>query len=195
MPDPAQLNWAPNWSGGFYELSIKLKPRDDERLANALLALWRVAGVTGCYAPSPAASKEANLVSHLPVTLGSDGFGDHGHLRGVVGLPSGVQVVCGAVAVRLDEGVDWLDFYVPLGALGEIDPRIGGFPFGDDAGPRSLEWRHPLDAWLADIGMRVGDEVPFELALIGFETYAAPEEFVARLAREDGVLVYLPARR
>jgi hypothetical protein len=195
MSDPAQLDWAPNWFGGFYELSIELKPRNDERLAKALLAIWQVAGVAGCYAPSPAASVEPNHVSHLPVALGPGSLADHGHLRGVVGLPSGVQVVCGAVAIRLDEGVDWLAFYVPLGALVEIDRRIGGFPFGDDAGPESLEWRHPLDAWLADMGMRLASEVPFDLALIGFETYAAPEDFVARLVRDDGVLRYLPAKR
>jgi hypothetical protein len=84
-------------------------------------------------------------------------------------LPSGVDIVCGAVSVREDDGPDWLDFYVPLGALARDDPRIGGFPFSDDYGIPTFAWRRPIDSWLAAIGSRLYADVPFRLGLIGWQ--------------------------
>ena len=85
-------------------------------------------------------------------------------------LPSGERVVCGLVVVREEGGSyepDWLDFYIPLGALGRIDPREGGYPFGDF--DESLEWRRPLDDWLAELGRHVYENVRFRLGLVGME--------------------------
>ncbi len=198
VSDPARIDWAPNWYGGFYELSIRMGPRSDERLTTALLAVWRFAGVQGCYALPEVASGDMGRVGHIPVSLGPDGFGGHGHLMGVVRLPSGVDVVCGAVAVRLDAGIDWLDFYIPLGALGQTDKRVGGFPFGHDGGPESLEWRRPIDSWLADVGSRVAEVVPFEFARIGFEASGdifPSEECFGRLVPQGGTLGYVAAER
>lgn len=84
-------------------------------------------------------------------------------------MPNGNRVVCGCTAVREDDGADWLDFLLPLGALGRANPQVGAFPFGDDGGEASLAWRHPIDPWLASIGARVYERVAFELGLIGFE--------------------------
>ncbi len=67
---------------------------------------------------------------------------------------------------------DWLVLYIPLGALARVDVRVGGFPFGDDGGAASLSWRRPIDTWLAEVGTRIYSEVPFELALVGYESLA-----------------------
>ena len=74
--------------------------------------------------------------------------------------------------MREDEsGIDWLDFYIPLGALETIY---------EVAYPYDKSWRvwaQPLDHWFADIGRWIHQEVPFQLGLIGEEvsgfTYAS----------------------
>jgi hypothetical protein len=136
------------------------------------LAVWRHASVQGCFAHEYqffSGSTPARLVGHNPVSLSLRSLEELGHLRGVVQLPGDRKIVCGAVAVREDDGPDWLDFYLPLGALGRTDPRVRGFPFGDDYGKTTFPWRRPIDGWLADIGSRVYAEVLYRLGLIGCE--------------------------
>lgn len=95
-------------------------------------------------------------------------------------LPSGIDVVCGVVAVREDDGPDWLDFYLPIGVLSRADSRFGrvAVGFGPDDAVTSLSWRQPIDEWFAGIGRRVYDEVDYRLALIANEAsgvvYARP---------------------
>jgi len=48
-----------------------------------------------------------------------------------------------------------------------IDSRVGGYPFGDFA--ESLQWRRPLDDWLAELGRHVYENVHFRLGLVGLE--------------------------
>ena len=139
MGRPDDLNVEENWHGGFYELGLQLGPRDDDRLETALTALWTAAGVSGCYAPT------YNPLRHAPADLSLESLEGHGHLRGIVRLPSGDEVVCGSVAIRFDDGDDWIELYLPLGALGSTDERIGPFPFGEPGGPVSLAWRLPID--------------------------------------------------
>ena len=52
-------------------------------------------------------------------------------------------------------------------ALGRIDPRVGGNPFGDF--DESLQWRRPLDDCLAELGRHVYENVRFRLGLVGME--------------------------
>ena len=47
---------------------------------------------------------------------------------------------------------DWLDLCLPTAALGRVDARVGGFPFGDE---RSLDWREPIDSWFFEVAQRV----------------------------------------
>ncbi|MGC7098383.1 hypothetical protein ACPZ19_27235 [Amycolatopsis lurida] len=142
MHDATAFTDPDNWSGGFYELSLEIGERNDGRLQRALTALWRVAGITGCYGTD---EREPAEQSAVPLTVAS--LEEFGHLRGVVTLPSADPVVCGCIATRLDEdNQDWLTFYLPLGALGISVPDVGSFPFGPDGGPTSLAWRAPLDA-------------------------------------------------
>ena len=65
---------------------------------------------------------------------------------GVARLPTDRAVVCSTPIVReIDDGLrrphDWIDLSLPLGALGRVDARIGGNPFGDEE--RSLDWPAP----------------------------------------------------
>jgi hypothetical protein len=188
IPDPSDLNDEENWTGGFYELAFELRPTDDARLERALVALWREASVVGCFAP---VTHQPALHTAVPLTL--DSLVAHGHLRGVVRLPDEQDMVCGVVAVRFENGADWLSFYLPLGALTRTDPAIGGYPLADDSGEPALIWRRPIDDWLAEVGTRVSVEVPFRIGVIGME--ALGEFDVADLAggvpaqRQDGILV------
>lgn len=165
MRDPAAaFTDDENWTGGFYELALELGDMSDERLQLALSALWRAAAVEGCYGSR---DREPRDQPEVPRTV--EALGELGHLQGTVRLPGGQRVVCGCVAVREEDGPDWLDFYLPLGALARLDQRIGGFPFDGRSGADSLVWRHGLDEWLAAVGTEVFREVPFRLGLIGFE--------------------------
>lgn len=82
-------------------------------------------------------------------------------------LPGGQRVVCGAFNVREEDGHDWLDFVLPVGALARAEPRVGAYPFDEDTA--SLAWRRPVDEWLAAVALRVFSVVPFRVAAIGFE--------------------------
>jgi hypothetical protein len=137
---------------------------DDARLELALQTVWKLAGVQGCYGQRYVEPAAQPLV---PVTLES--VRQQGHIFGVLRLPSQIKVACGALLVREEDGPDWVDLYVPMGALERADPRVGGFPFGEDGGSSSLAWRRPIDDWLAEVASDVYRVVPFELALIGME--------------------------
>lgn len=154
---------ADNWNGGFYELSFEVSG-GDAALQRALSALWPAAGVDGCFG-----SRDREPADQDPVPLTLASLEEHGHLRGVLALPSGHRVVCGCLATRAQDGPEWLTLYLPLGALGRTDARIDAFPFGPGGGPSSLEWRRPLDERLASAARAVLAEAPFDLALIGFE--------------------------
>ncbi|WP_211593339.1 hypothetical protein [Microbispora sp. H10836] len=201
MHDPTAFTDSENWSGGYYELAIEIGDTSDERLQLALSALWRAAAIDGCFGRRDREPKEQDEV---PCTVSS--LAEFFHLRGTVTLPTGRRVVCGCVAIREEDGPDWLDFYLPLGALERVDERIGGFPFDEDSGEASLSWRRGLDDWLAAIGTSVFDEVQFQLGLIGFETSGsvdsgqlggtAPEErWMGYLIPTDGGLRFDPANR
>src|SRR5262249_53468041 len=138
----------------------------------------------------------------VPRTVAS--LTEYGHLRGTVVLPSGHRVVCCCVAVREEDGPDWLDFCLPVGALARTDRRVGAFPFGPDGGERSLRWRRPLDDWLAEVGAEVFRAAPYRLGLIGGEVsglvYArdlgggAPaERWAGYLLPDGGAVRFTPA--
>ncbi len=175
--DASTLTDPESWVGGFYELAIELGERDDARLEEALRVVWSTPEVEGPWPrPGRAVAPEASRVEPGLAALEEAG----GHLAGRARLPSGARVVCGTCVVREIDGPDWLVLYLPLGALGAIDPRVGGYPFSHVR--RSLEWREPLDAWLRAIGESVFAEVPFELGAIGFEV--SGEVYAAQLRAE-----------
>jgi hypothetical protein len=149
------------WAGGFYELAIELGPRSDTRLESAPLTLWQNVRLEGCYLRrdfEPA--NQQRLQPSLSL------LERYGHLLGVATLPNKSQVTCGVVAIREDSGIDWLDFYLPMGALATAYD-VGAFPFDD--GKDSQWWREPLDGWLVELAQAVFAAAPFSLALVGHE--------------------------
>lgn len=156
MPDPASFRWT-SWSEGFYELAIEVGSTDDTRVQAVLTALWSAAGVEGCFAYG---DREPQEQEPVPCTVAS--LAEYGNLHGQVRLPSGQLTACGCAAIRGgDESSDWLDFYVPLGALDRAGIAYhDGRPFFRSA---------VVDDWLAGIGMATFRSAPFSLGVIGFE--------------------------
>src|SRR5215204_3547614 len=149
------------WYGGFYELAIELGEPSDERLVNALRALWQHPSLEGCYFDSDREPNEQQRVSPSNESL------DRMHLYGLARLPNGQRVACGSCLIREGDGPDWLDFYLPTGALGDAY-EIGAFPFAE-ANVDHRGWRVPVDEWLKSIGEYIHTVTPYRLALIGFE--------------------------
>ncbi len=157
MTSPATFRDETNWSGGYYELAMEVGSTDDARLQAVLSALWAAADVHGCFGR---ADREPEDQDPVPCTVAS--LTEFGHLRGQVRLPTGQLVVCGSVAIRGgDESSDWLDFYVPTGALEQAGLAYqDGRPFfGSDV----------MDEWLAAIGTKTFESASFSLGIIGFE--------------------------
>ncbi|MFD8497434.1 hypothetical protein [Amycolatopsis sp. NPDC059657] len=197
MHDATAFTDPENWAGGFYELSLEVGGCDDDRLQRLVSALWRAAGIVGCYRETDLEPVEQQP---LPVTVAS--LREFGHVHGVVRVPLGGSVVCGCFVSRFDDDAsDWLTLYLPLGALGRVERRIGGFPFEPESGPESLNWRAPLDTWLAEVAAEVFRHVEFRFAVIGFEhdypTVAdLPEQrWNGYLLPVEGRLTYTPADR
>jgi hypothetical protein len=66
-----------------------------------------------------------------------------------------------------DGGPDWIDFYLPLGALGEAYD-VGAYPF-DEFERSPDDWQKPIDQWLSEMSSDIYSRSSFRLALIGFE--------------------------
>ncbi|MFV6030561.1 hypothetical protein [Streptomyces sp. NPDC056264] len=156
-PSPSAFRDQTNWSDGYYELSIEVGSSDDARIQAVLSALWSAADVRGCFGRSDREPEEQDLV---PCTVGS--LTEFGHLRGQVRLPTGQLVVCGCVAIRGgDDSSDWLDFYVPVGAMNQA-----GLAYWDG---RPFFRSEVMDEWLAAIGAETFKSASFSLGVIGFE--------------------------
>jgi hypothetical protein len=204
--DPASFPDDENWIGGYYELAVEIGDHDDARLALALERAWDDPRIDGCFA-----DRRREPADQIRVAPTLENLSESGHLRGVATLPNRVAMVCGTLVIREEyRGIDWLDLYLPLGALARADSRVGGFPFGStmtvgrDAPSRdTLDWRRPLDNWLAGIASSIFAVVPFRLGLIGFETSGhttaeeltdiPSERYITYLVPVDGELAVLPA--
>ena len=66
-------------------------------------------------------------------------------------LPHGQTLICCVLAVRYDNGEDWLDLSIPTTALANSDRRVGG----TRSGRQSLACRLPIDAWFASLAAQV----------------------------------------
>jgi hypothetical protein len=148
--------------------------------------MWRLARIEGCFAQDE------------PVPLSLSFLLEFGPLHGRLTMPNGNVVDCFVIVLRQSDfdstavktasfyAPDWLSLCLSLNALGEFDSRVGYFPLGEQE--HSLEWRLPLDAWLARIAIQIYATARFRLGLIGYD--ASLEE------RSDDLMVNgLPASR
>lgn len=163
-PSPTDPTHDDNWHGGFYELSFKLGAADDGRLDRALLALWQAASL-----PKPFRRNSDDQVDVSVRALLA------GQLHSVATIPDLGSTLCTVLVVREEtyesgvtrQGADWLDLCLPLGALGNLDERVGAYPFSEEAESRG--WREPIEAWFATIAAAVFHAVPFVHAVTGNE--------------------------
>jgi hypothetical protein len=188
------------WNGGFYELSLEFSDSTEEELRAATHTLWSFPALKGYYLDNNREPDEQEPMNMSPISVEGGS-----HLYGLAHLPNGVQVACGSCFVRPDEGRAWLNFYLPMGALGDAYP-VGGYPFESDVKKAEL-WQRPLDNWLAEIGDYVFSLVPFQLGLIGFEvsgdvTFAEQyakgkpqERYIGYLWPDQGNLEYFPKNK
>lgn len=169
VPDPTNIRRRANWTGGYYELAIRLGPTDDDRLDGAVTALWSSAGL----------ARPRLRDSRAEVQVTGASLIEHHSLVSVARPPGAGGCVCRVDLTRDEdttEGIgadpvgtteqDWLTLSLPLGALNEADRRVGGFPFEDTP---SRPWREPLEDWLIDAATDVFAQVPFAGAVTGFE--------------------------
>jgi hypothetical protein len=177
-PSAPSLADADLWHGGFLEAAIVLGPREDhdadERLISALNAVW-----SSDFTFGPHADRFSFRADSEPITTigaGTIDLQSPGHLYGWIKLPLGSWSVGGTCVIREEYGdpnLDWLDVYLPLGALAELDGRVGAYPFGDTDACQS--WLEPLSARLGELACTVLDAVSGVAAFIGFEVSGTPE--------------------
>lgn len=161
--EPEDRTHDENWHGSYYELAIKLGSADDARLEIALTALWEAALLGEPFRRDGGIAEVS-----VPDLLA-------GHLNGVANIPGLGATLASVVLVREESyetgqtiyGNDWLDLCLPLGALGNLDERVGAYPF-DDGSDSSL-WRQPIEDWFATIAAAVFSAVPFVHAITGEE--------------------------
>lgn len=145
-----------------YELAINLGPADDARLGAALTALWDEAQLGKPFRRDGAKEVAVTVAALLD-----------GHLNSVANIPGLGSTLASVIVVReeVDDagrpilGNDWLDLCLPLGALGNLDERVGAYPFDD--GSDSREWRQAIENWFALVAAAVFVAVPFPHAITG----------------------------
>jgi hypothetical protein len=145
------------WNGGHYELAMDLGPHSDARTIEALRRLWTYPLLEGCYLHRDQAPKSQSRI------IPSQHFDEK--LYGIATLEN-TKVPCGSFLCRFEDRSDWLEFYLPLASLERIYP-IEGYPFKEGADYH--DWQRKLDPWLTGIAKHVFQEIPFLIALIGFE--------------------------
>jgi len=167
--------------GGFYELNFWLGNVTAAQIHSAIVALWSLPGIDGCYLEHDRVTTSQRRISRDVAPVEGKWI-----LYGNATLPNGRIIACGMHCGWLkDEApTDFvysstpgansdcpfilLSFDIPLEALAPIYP-IGGFPFdGED----HRSWREPFQNWLASIGNGVLaqlPELPLRCAGISFE--------------------------
>jgi hypothetical protein len=155
------------WLGGFYELSMELGARSDERLLAAAEALWSHPALEGPYAERNVARDRQERVGVERLLV------DGEHVYGVATLPGDVKTPAGSLAFRDDPGAtDNLSLYLPLGGLSEAGLDTDSYPWDEETSAHA--WIGPLEEWLVEVAKWVFARVPFEFAAVGFEVNPDP---------------------
>jgi hypothetical protein len=164
VANPDDITFADNWLGSYYQLAMLIGPQDDDttedRLRSALRATWRDPTLDGCYLDRWMELETQQRVSPENLSV------EHGAAYGWANTPLG-RLVCATHIVRESSapGRTWVDLCLPVGALGDVEPRLE-FPIGGEA---SRSWREPLDEWFAGIARGVARDATFQIAFIGEE--------------------------
>jgi hypothetical protein len=146
------------WAGGHYELAMSFGARSGALGVKALARLWTHPLLEGCYLRKDQPFSTQSRVStegHL-----------EGTLYGIARLENGAILPCASLFISLGNDGDWLQLYLPLGALGRVF-AVGGYPF--EQSTTYPEWRQKIDLWLGQVAKYVFEQVQFEIAVLGFE--------------------------
>ncbi len=151
------------WIGGYFELALEVsEQRNDDKLFTAFEALWRYPFVEGVYMDRDIEPSDQPLLPVLREYIA--GYGTP--LYGIAHIGN-ASLACRSSFVRHDDGSDWLDFLIPVGALAPLFP-LGGFPFG--TGEPQLEASlTTIDEWLIQMGQAIYSASPYALGLVGFD--------------------------
>jgi hypothetical protein len=166
---PLDLASEENFDGGTYDLAIELGQRDDARLDAAIRACWAGPRLEGCWTPPLRDRSQPRIEPSLESQ-------QHG-LEGIAAIPGFGSTLCRSSAWRYDSGEDWLDFWLPVGAMVSVDPRAHSlieWSYHNPSNPyeehsAAWAWREPIDDFLVDIATRIAKAVPFRLGMIGHE--------------------------
>lgn len=170
------------WHGGFFELSIEIGDRCDDRINAAVQTLWENPKLAGCYLDR---NTDPDIQKPVRPPLVTDE--DWCHTYGIADFNGrDIRLACGSCVVREFNGPDWLDFYFPMGAIGRLF-SVGGFPFIDRN--ESVPWLPRVESWLAELGLWLATRIPIQMGLIGFECSGSTD--LATLTQENGI----PAER
>lgn len=165
------------WVGGFYELAIEVGPRSDEQISAVVNTIWSHPTLEGCYLDRNKEPYDQQKITPSQFALAS-GL----HLLGLAQLPNGHRIACGTCNVRELDGPDWVDFYMPMGSLGEAY-YVGGYPFDREVNS-SDHWQKPIDDWLMEMASYVFSTARYKLGIIGLEV--SGQEYSSRL-EETGI--------
>lgn len=149
------------WHGGFYELVFELPAASETAIKEALVKLWNMPALEGCYLRSDVEPVEQLKVSPKDTE-------NEGHWYGIATFPEKKQCVCGSFWGDYEESGCWMTLYLPLGSLGAIFP-VEAYPFLFKIESSPESWLKEVNNWLKDIAIAIYPQVKFNIALIGFE--------------------------
>jgi hypothetical protein len=165
------------WGGSYYELAMlypssSMEQQDRLRLFQFL---WNDPNLLG--------------VVHYPTEFGEawqslDAINtkDADHYYGCIRLPEGSIIGCGSFFTHYGDET-WFSLYMPLWQIGWV--RTVEYPLSDERNT----WIKPMDAFLASIGARVYEYMPFTIAELAEEAGGSLKYIQDHLAHMDGCLI------
>ncbi len=174
------------WHGGFFELSIEVGERSDDRLLTAQNVIWDYQELDGCFT-----RRDVEPENQQRTTAASLGIETGTHCLGMATLSNQKRIACGTCVIRESDGPDWLDLYLPMGALNTAYD-VGAYPFLTKADTYP-QWVHEVEGWLADVAVWLAGQINYEMALIGHEV--SGHCYAADLERDGNTVHWLHLAR
>ena len=173
------------WSGGYYELVIRLPDASSLTVEKVITHLWAEPSLMGYYRRSDIEPSEQQKIAVYDIS-------HQGHLYGVATLPNGKLCCCGAFWSDFEQNGCWLTFYLPLGSLAQ-SYAIGGYPFGGANTPSPEQWINEINPLLVSIARSLYAQIQFKVGMIGFDIdfYDVEAWLESRIPSErwEGILV------
>jgi hypothetical protein len=142
------------WTGGFFQMVIGLGEISAKSAEEFAALIWQYPPLDGPYRLD-----EGKAVDPME-------FEEYGATDNCIAtFPQG-KIACRHFMMRFEDGTWESAFCFPMSSLGRIFP-VAAYPF-DDGTP--TDWIAPVHDWLIGLAQRVFQAMPFEIAIIGFES-------------------------